>query len=255
MSGPSRKMLIGAAFLLLTCLIVKLAATSYLPAYWPIEIVSVEGSLNAGERQQISNAVAGFIDQGFLFINLEDVVHSVMALSWPREVEVRRSWPNKLKLNVRKQALVAHWNGTDYLSTSGQVVHDPDIPKEDLPDFFAVHADGIRTMRIFEGLESVIQDTELEISELREDSLGNWALTFRSGLQVMLGSQEINSRLARFVEVYSDSLQSNISQVLSIDARYRNGVAVKWYTNTLDTPAAILASNKAITHSAASEQR
>ena len=241
----------NASLVVLSVIVIFLAgkhlASVFLRDYWPIELVSVEGVLNSGERRQIRDAVADHIHVGLLFVDLNDVVSSVMALSWPREVEVRRRWPNKLMLNVRKQSLVAHWNGSGYLSASGKIVFDPDLPDQDLPDFFAKHSDGIRAMEIFEGLNSVIQNTGLKIAEIREDSRGSWQVTFERGLEVMLGSDALSSRLGRFVRVYNESLQTRIDQIASVDARYGNGVAVKWLGSTLEDESLTIAANKVIT--------
>ena len=200
--------------------------------HWPVELVSVEGFLNAGEKQQIRNAIAAHLNKGFLFVNLDDVVNSVMDLSWPREVEVRRHWPGNLLLSVKKQSIVARWNDSKYLSTSGQVLSDPDSPDGELPKFYAAHSDGIRTMGIYRDLNRVIQNADessiLKIVELREDIQGGWQLKFESGLVVILGREMLKARLSRFVSVYHQSLHKLKERLVSVDARYRNGVAVKW---------------------------
>ena len=200
--------------------------------HWPVELVSVEGMLNAGEKQQIRNAIAAHLNHGLLFVDLNDVVDSVMALSWPREVEVRRHWPGNLLLSVKKQSIVARWNDSEYLSTSGQVVKGTDRPEQELPGFYAKHSDGIRTMEIYRDLNRVIQSAgerrNLKIVELHEDIQGGWQVKFETGFGVVLGREMLNARLARFVNVYRQSLHKEKKRLVSVDARYRNGVAVKW---------------------------
>jgi len=200
--------------------------------YWPVELVSVEGRLSAGEKQQIRKAIAGHLNNGFILLNLNDVVDSVMELSWSRAVEVRRQWPGNILLSVKKQSIVARWNDSEYLSTSGQVVSGPDGLGEELPRLYAEHSDGIRTMGIYGDLNRVVQSTDtsgkLKIIELHEDAQGSWQLKFESGLTVTLGREALNARLTRFVSVYNHSLYPKEEQLLSVDARYRNGVAVKW---------------------------
>ncbi|MBV1906731.1 MAG: cell division protein FtsQ/DivIB [Pseudomonadales bacterium] len=210
---------------------------------WPIARVSVEGLLNSGEKQQIREVVADHIREGFVLVRLDEVVASVMALSWPGGVEVHRVWPDKLRLHVTRQSLVARWNGSGYLSASGQVVLDPDLPNANLPRFFVQHASAISAMRVFEGLNDVIQHTHLKIVELYEDAQGSWRVQFGGGLEVALGTDELNGRLARFVRVYNKSLQYNLEQIARVDARYQNGVAVKWTDASLSGDGLALAVN------------
>jgi cell division septal protein FtsQ len=45
------------------------------------------------ERDAVKAAVLQRLDGGLLGVSLDDVVEGVLALSWPREVRVRRVWP------------------------------------------------------------------------------------------------------------------------------------------------------------------
>ena len=225
---------------------VGLVLPGFVAKQWPIDLVSVEGFLNPGERQEIRHAIASHLTRGFLFVNLDDVVKSVMQLSWPREVEVHRKWPGKLLLSVKKQSIVARWNGSDYLTTSGQVVSDPDKPGEDLPNFYSQHSDGIRTMAVYRDLNRINQGTGLKIMKLHEDAQGSWRLEFESGLLVILGRESLNARMDRFVSAYSQSLHRKKKQMLSVDARYRNGVAVMWANEPLRGKLVTSATNETV---------
>ncbi len=231
-------------------LIMALACGLVLPGFianrWPVDLVSVEGLLNPGERQEIRAAIASHLNKGFLFVNLDEVVKSVMQLSWPREVEVHRKWPANLLISVKKQSIVARWNGTDYLTTSGQVVNDPDMLGENLPNFYAEHSDGIRTMGVYRDLNRINQDTGLKITELHEDAQGGWRLEFESSFVLVLGRESLNARMDRFVSAFSQGLRNKKQQMLSVDARYRNGVAVMWAHELPGGELVTSASNKTV---------
>jgi cell division protein FtsQ len=45
---------------------------------------------------------------------------------------------------------------------------------------------------------------------------------------VVLGRDQVTERFERFVTVYQERLVSRANEVKRVDARYSNGVAVKW---------------------------
>ena len=65
----------------------------------------------------------------------------------------------------------------------------------------------------------------------REQIVGivvQFALTLSNGIEVVLGRDQVTERFDRFVTVYQERLVSRANEVKRVDARYSNGVAVKW---------------------------
>src|SRR3954447_6490740 len=73
----------------------------------PVQVVRVMGDLTGAERDAVQAAVARKLDGGLLGMNLDLVVDNVLALSWPREVSVRRLWPAIVEVNVTKDSIAA----------------------------------------------------------------------------------------------------------------------------------------------------
>ena len=89
-------------------------------------------------------------------------------------------------------------------------------------------------MEIFHRLSEASSPQGLEISELSENELGEWSLTFTEGVTLKLGAEELPERLARFLSVYTQRLAQRFDEVAQVDARYANGVAVSWRSRELD---------------------
>ena len=75
----------------------------------PVQVVRVSGELSLPERDAVKVAVLQRLDGGLLGLSLDDVVEGVLALSWPREVSVRRVWPGIVDVKVTKDTFVARW--------------------------------------------------------------------------------------------------------------------------------------------------
>jgi cell division protein FtsQ len=194
----------------------------------PVQVVRVSGELSLPERDAVKAAVLQRLDGGLLGISLDDVVEGVLALSWPREVRVRRVWPGIVDVNVTKDTFVARWGGGGVLNSGGQVVDSAGPPDESLPLIRCANANGARAMQIFQMLGQVLADTSLKVAEVEEDALGEWRVTFTNELTVSLGHEELLERVERFSHVYRKVIEERIAQVDHVDARYRNGVAVSW---------------------------
>ena len=193
-----------------------------------MQVVRVSGDLSLPERDAVKAAVLQRLDGGLLGISLDDVVEGVLALSWPREVRVRRVWPGIVDVNVTKDTFVARWGDGGVLNSGGQVVESAGPPDESLPLIRCANANGARAMQIFQMLGQVLADTPLKVAEVEEDALGEWRVTFTNELTVSLGHEELLERVERFSHVYRKVIEDRMGQVDHVDARYRNGVAVSW---------------------------
>jgi cell division protein FtsQ len=193
----------------------------------PITAVHVVGNLSAAEQQEVREAVTRRLDRGVLHVRLDELVADVMALAWPREVHVRRVWPGRLEVGVAKEAVAARWGTTGAVTTSGEIIPADTVATERLPLLEAVYSDGARAMLIYQRLRAVLARTDLDIVALREDVLAEWNLTLNNGLTLALGREQMPQRLERFLIVY-ERVEDKLDAVEGIDARYTNGVAVRW---------------------------
>ena len=191
----------------------------------PVQVVRVEGALSASEQQAVREVVTRAVSSGVLSLDLEALTADIRALSWPREVHVRRLWPHSLVVSVDKEAPVASWGEDGYLTSAGKIVHLPDLVA-DLPVLDARLSSPRHAMEVFLLLQKQLDAGGLRIARLRENALGEWELTLASGLVLQLGNDFLNQRLQRFMTVYRQVLEDEPHAGLHADARYGNGVAV-----------------------------
>lgn len=215
----------------LSLVLVGLAAIIYWHLDSPIVRVTVAGQLDGAEREQIRDAVRAHLEGGMLSADLDGLTQGILDLSWPRGVSIRRSWPGTLRIDVEKPAVVAGWQDA-YLASDGRVVRMPGH-RDDLPRFECSLAEPRRAMEIFHRLSRAGALDGLKIDRLTENPLGEWGVrlsrTDGSGtVTVVLGAESVQERFERFLVVYRQHLAGRIAEIGHIDARYDNGVAVSW---------------------------
>ncbi|MEE4281898.1 MAG: cell division protein FtsQ/DivIB, partial [Pseudomonadales bacterium] len=77
-------------------------------------------------------------------------------------------------------------------------------------------------------LDQIAARESLAISRLAQNSQGEWSVELSKGPRVLLGAQQINERMHRFLLVYRRVLSAGDKPAEYVDARYANGVAVRY---------------------------
>ncbi len=216
--------------LLLVVALLGVGLLVYVQLDQPVTRVLVRGQLDGAERGQVQNAVRATLDGGLLSADLQALSDGILRLGWPRNVTVRRDWPSGLAIEVEKPAVIARWRDA-YLANDGRVVRLP-TERTGLPRFECSLSEPRRAMEIFLRMNEIAAGAGLAIETLTENLFGEWSVVVRTPhrqeLRVHLGAESTTERLDRFVIVYRQQLAERIGEIEVVDARYDNGVAVRW---------------------------
>ncbi len=212
---------------LLPVVLLVAVGASWIALNEPIRAVRVEGTLTQGEQEAIRNVVTRSLDRSLLSLDLDQVTQQIRSLSWPREVSVRRIWPATLLIIVEKEAAVARWGSKEFLTSDAKVVRLPQGGGT-LPSFDCHLSTPKVAMEVFHQLQDVLADHDLVINVLEESVSGEWRVSLSNGVTIMLGSERLLDRIRRFTMVYNQALSKRIENLVHVDARYTNGVAVRW---------------------------
>lgn len=199
------------------------------------DVVRVAGELTAAERAQVRDTVtAERAKDGPL--SAAAVVAAVRRLDWVRHVWARRQWPDSLHLVVGRETPAARWGEDAWISGDGTVVRteSPGATFAALPTIRAARADGRRAMAVLSDINAEAASAGLRVAALAEGPAGDWTATFAGGTQVVLGHTQLRRRMRRFSAVHralsapgqADARPAGLA--LRADARYQNGVAVRW---------------------------
>lgn len=193
----------------------------------PVRAVRVEGRLSASEQAAIREVVTSSLARGVLSLDVAEVRQSIHGLSWPRSVEVRRVWPDTLVIRVEKESVVAAWGDGGYLTSAGKIVRLAD-GEGDVPELATELSPPRRAMEVYQMLEWRVNAAGFSIARLEENGLGEWLMTFEQGMTVALGNEALTERLDRFLLAYRRALAQRADEIVHVDLRYANGLAVRW---------------------------
>lgn len=237
---PWGQVVIGAGIVLLAALVPWGAGQVLSAMDRQVMAIDITGDLVGESRVALERSAGQWVGRSFFATDLSEVKDRLEQRPWVESAAVKRVWPDRLAIEVREKKPLAYWSDGRLVSRSGEVFAPPNpevagkLPLLSGPDERVM--DVIRMAR---SMSETLTEHRLGFAGLSLEQRGAWTLTLANGIEVVLGRDQVPERFQRFVTVYQERLVSRASEVKRVDARYSNGVAVKWKAD-----AAVAASGK-----------
>jgi len=198
-----------------------------------IVAVDVRGEFVGESRVAVERAAGSWVGKSYFATDLEDIKAELEQRPWVASAAVKRVWPGRLEIDIREKKPLAYWSDGRLVSRSGQLFRPPNpeaagrLPRLSGPD------ERVReVIAMARSMSDKLMNYGLGFSGLALETRGAWTLTLNSGVEVVLGRDQVESRFERFITVYENRLASRLDEVSRVDARYSNGVAVQWKAET-----------------------
>jgi cell division protein FtsQ len=196
---------------------------------WPIRELTVSAEYRHVSAAQIRAAVLPWVGKGFFATDLDDVQKAVAALPWVESVEARKRWPDTLVLRVYERQPFAHWNGTQLISRQGALFAAPGgASVSGLPQLSGPDARMADVVGFYARAQRAFAPTGLRVTGIRLSGRDSWALILDSGAEVVIGRDQPEQRLQRFLDVYPQLVAGHPDRFAYADLRYTNGFALRW---------------------------
>ncbi len=192
---------------------------------FPLREVKVEGALQHVNREQVKLIVEKHLRGNFFTLDLVETRNVFEKLPWARTVSVRRRWPDRLDVVIEEHQALARWDTTALVNTHGEFFYaasDAELPTFSGPD------DGvIEVATQYVAFSKTLQPLNMQVSRLVLTPRRAWEVVTDTGMTITLGRVDMQSRLAKFVEVYRTTLAGLNRKIMYADLRYPNGFAVR----------------------------
>lgn len=198
----------------------------------PIAQVLVEsklGKVEADNQLELQQQLERFGEIRFLTANLTAMQQALEQLPWVDQARISRVWPDQLKVEVIEQQPIARWGTEQWLNSRGQVFRGAARePEAGMPQLSGPDQTEEQVMQQYWSLTRVLRPLGHSIARLELRARGSWFVTTNTGLELLLGRDEVLEKMRRFTSIYELELKPRISQVARVDLRYANGLAVAW---------------------------
>ena len=226
-----RVVVLGAASVVVLAIGVGLLAWLARPllAGPKLTTLTLNGHLVHVDPAAVQRAVIPELGSGFFTTRVDRIGAAVQALPWVASVSVRREWPHTLHIDVVEEAPVARWNGDGLMDAQGRVfTHTADKTYASLPMLAGRDDAAQDVLAQYDTLEALVQPRGIVIVALSVDARGAATVELDDGIEVRLGREDAEQRLARFSAVALPALSAKLATVAYVDMRYTNGFAVGW---------------------------
>lgn len=199
------------------------------PGTFPIRQVRIEGEFKHLSTSSLQNLVRNEVRGGFFNIDVTAVRQALIAEPWVKDVSVHRIWPDSLQVFVTEQVAVAQWNNNGLLNRSG-TLFEPEKSSfpENLPVLKGPEGTQEYMMSKYADLLEKLESLGLQVFVLELDNRRAWSFQTYNNIRVVLGRENFDERVTRFVDLVTESLGGKFNEIDVIDMRYPNGFAVRW---------------------------
>lgn len=195
----------------------------------PISNVQILGEFKYVTREQVQGQVLANLDNGFLSQKLIDLKVQISEEPWIESVSVRRRWPNTLEVNVVEHKPIARWGDRGVINIYGELVQVGDNEKlNHLPLLKGPEEYSKEITKTYVDMSQMLVMDKLKVSEISVNSTMGWVVTLDTLFKVELGKENVVGKMKNFLLVYHAGLHKRQNEIEYIDARYDDGIAVKW---------------------------
>lgn len=226
---PWSQVVIGAGIVLLAALVPWGTGQVLNAMDRQVMAIDITGDLVGESRVALERSAGQWVGRSFFATDLSDVKDKLEQRPWVESAAVRRVWPDRLAIEIREKKPLAYWSDGRLVSRSGEVFapSNPEMAGK-LPVLSGPDERVMDVIRMAQTMSGTLAEHSLGFAGLSLEQRGAWTLTLSNGIEVVLGRDQVTERFDRFVTVYQERLVSRANEVKRVDARYSNGVAVKW---------------------------
>jgi cell division protein FtsQ len=196
---------------------------------WPLRTLRINDNLQQVDTAKVREAVLPYAQQGFFAVRLDEARQAVARLPWVEQVEVSKRWPDVLEVRVREHRPFARWGDARLLSQQGRVfpAEGIDVP-QGLPLLHGPDGREDEVVEHYNIARELYGPAGYTVRALLLDSRGSWAMVLSNGTEVVIGSHQARTRMARFARLLPQLLTQRPQPLSRADLRYTNGFALTW---------------------------
>ena len=199
--------------------------------YFPINKISIEESrLINSDKGKIFGISKNYLKKkSFFTMDINHLRKEIEKIDWVKNVTIRRSYPDEVKIYIEEHIPIAIWNDDYYLDEFGKIFSANKIDS-DLPLITSVTNRNNIIFKYFILLSKSISDNKIneKIIKIQENEIRSLSAHLLSGIKVKFGSSNITEKINIFFKAYKTLNSSDLKKIRYIDMRYSNGFSIGW---------------------------
>lgn len=192
----------------------------------PVQQIAMNSALRYQQPEQLKAVLDDLQGRSLLLMDLNKVRTDLEALPWIRSATLMKRWPAQLMVTLIEHDPVAFWNDNVVLNSAAEALQQP-VAKLQLAHLAGPEGYAETVMDNYLQFSQLFQEFGYRVAEVALQKRGSWSLTLTNGVHIRLGDRELLQRSSRVVQTLI-AMQESQRSIEQIDARYPNGVAVRF---------------------------
>jgi len=207
-------------------LIIGVLLALYYHPMFAVNNIEVDNNINNSHARQLAQALDSAMGRSLLVLSTGHLQTRINQLNWVKQSAVRRVWPHKLRIKLKKQVPVAYWRHHGLLDHHGRVFtfnqpHDTKLPiieadTEDYPTAF----------RRLKKLQKKLDKCNLKPTQLIRYGSRTWYVRLNNELSIYLDDDHFHQELGHLLASYDQLFQDKQPNQYYVDLRYPHGLAL-----------------------------
>ncbi|WP_373779091.1 cell division protein FtsQ/DivIB [Glaesserella sp.] len=166
--------------------------------------------------------------KGYFEQDIQEVKDKFLAVSWIKDVVVRKVYPDRLSITLLEHRPVALWNKEQYLSDQGVVFSLPKgrFDGSGLPVLAGPDSESKVVLEAWSKIQHDLKSRNLELASIAMNSRGSWTITLDNGVELRLGRGNWLPKIDRFVTIFPEIEIPEGKRLSYVDLRYEHGASV-----------------------------
>ena len=202
--------------------------------YFQIKNISIDSRVINANKKTIEEYSEKYLkEKSFFNLNIDILKKDLEKIEWVKSVNIRRVYPNGVKLSIEEHKPIAIWNNKKYINDFGEVFFVNKISK-DLPRLNSQENRSFSLYKYFSLFSDNLLKNKInaKIIEINENDIGSLSILLSSDILVKFGSKDISEKIMVFFKVYkalnTRLNASDLKKIRYIDMRYSNGFSIGW---------------------------
>lgn len=231
LSGKSVKLIFLAVSVFLLFALIRFTMNI---SYFQISTVDVVGirsdmPLKYVNKEQLFENLKPHLSGSYFNVDLDTAQQVAMQTEWVSDVKIEKIMPNTVRLTVKEHEPVARWiregHSAGLVDGEGKIFQAA-YNGEKLPEFDGEVNVLPQMAQQYKTFADELHPLRLGILRLQYTPRASWTMMLNNGVELRLGKQDVNTRMARFVDAWQHSL-NEINGLDYVDMRYNDGFATR----------------------------
>jgi len=222
-----RSLLVVVALVLVLFGVANIAYVEYRQ---PIAKVEVHGEHYFISRTELRELIEShLVNETYWSVSLSGLSEVIERDSWIAKATVSRNSDNVIEIHIREEQPLARWNDKQLVGQAGNLYDSKgkggsvEIPQLKGPD-------GLfdQLMSEYQLFNDVFRSKGVSIINLVASDDGQRYLRLNTGVDIMLGSNNIEDNILRFNVLWNTLSKEQRQNMTRVDMRYDNAAAITW---------------------------